>query len=79
MYRVYLELELNLRIKLHERLIGAAPKPMMVLIDPNQVRSLDFMHDQLADGGSIWVLNVIDDFNRKALGIEVDFSCPTNP
>jgi len=37
---------------------------------------MDFMHDQLADGRSIRLLNVIDDFNREALGIEVDFSLP---
>lgn len=38
---------------------------------------MDFMHDQLAHGRSIRVLNVIDDFNREALGIEVDFSLPS--
>lgn len=37
---------------------------------------MDFMHDQLAYGRSIHVLNVIDDFNREALGIEVGFSLP---
>lgn len=38
---------------------------------------MDFMYDQLADGRSIRVFNVIDDFNREALGIEVDFSLPS--
>ena len=38
---------------------------------------MDFMHDQLVDGRSIRTLNVIDDFNREALGIEVDFSLPS--
>jgi len=38
---------------------------------------MDFMHDQLADGRSIRLFNVIDDFNRAGLGIEVDFSLPS--
>ncbi len=38
---------------------------------------MDFMHNQLADGRSIRTFNVIEDFNREALGIEVDFSLPT--
>jgi putative transposase len=39
---------------------------------------MDFMHDQLSDGRSVRLLNVIDDFNREALAIEVDFSLPAN-
>ena len=39
---------------------------------------MDFMHDQLEDGRSIRLLNVIDDFNREALSIEVDFSLPSH-
>ncbi|MFP3441313.1 DDE-type integrase/transposase/recombinase, partial [Pantoea sp. SIMBA_133] len=38
--------------------------------------SMDFMHDQLNDGRRYRLLNVIDDFNREGLGIEVDFSLP---
>ena len=32
--------------------------------------------DQLVDGRSIRTLNVLDDFNREGLCIEVDFSLP---
>jgi len=54
-----------------------APQPPMVPTAANQVWSMDFMHDQLIDGRSIRLLIVIDDFNREALGIEVDFSLPS--
>lgn len=35
---------------------------------------MDFMHDQLADGRSFRLLNIIDDFNRETL--EIDLSLP---
>ncbi len=35
---------------------------------------MDFMHDYLADDRSLRLFDVIDDFNREGLGIEVDFS-----
>ena len=37
---------------------------------------MDFMHDQLSDGRSFRLFNVLDDFNREGLGIEADFSLP---
>ena len=37
---------------------------------------MDFMHDQLSDGRSFRLFNVIDDFNRQRLGIEADLSLP---
>ena len=37
---------------------------------------MDFMADQLANGRPLRTLNVIDDFNREGLRIEVDFSLP---
>lgn len=40
------------------------------------VWSMDFMADRLADGRQFRLLNVLDDFNREGLGIEVDFSLP---
>lgn len=75
-YRIYRELELNLRIKPRKRLVRERPEPLAVPEQPNRTWSMDFMADQLADGRSFRTLNVIDDFNREGLGIEVDFSLP---
>lgn len=75
-YRIYRELELNLRIKPRKRLVREKPEPLAVPVKPNETWSMDFMADQLGDGRSFRTLNVIDDFNREGLGIEVDFSLP---
>ena len=48
----------------------------MVPERPNRVWSMDFMADRLGDGRAFRLLNVLDDFNREGLGIEVDFSLP---
>ena len=75
-YRIYCELELNLRIKPKKRLKRDKPEPLAVPDVPNDTWSMDFMADQLADGRSVRTLNVLDDFNREGLCIEVDFSLP---
>ena len=75
-YRLYRELELNLRIKPKRRLVRERPEPLAVPEVINQVWSMDFMHDRLEDGRAFRLLNVIDDFNREGQGIEVDFSLP---
>lgn len=75
-YRIYRELELNLRIRPKKRLKRDKPEPLAVPDRPNETWSMDFMSDQLADGRSFRTLNVLDDFNREGLGIEVDISLP---
>lgn len=75
-YRIYRELELNLRIKPKKRLKREKPEPLFVPKAVNETWSMDFMHDQLADGRSYRLFNVIDDYNREGLGIEIDFSLP---
>lgn len=75
-YRIYHELELNLRIKPRQRIVREKPEPLAVPEAINQCWSMDFMHDQLADGRSYRLFNVIDDHNREALAIEVDLSLP---
>ena len=64
-YRIYRELELNLRIKPRNRLKRDKPDALNVPISMNQVWSMDFMSDSLIDGRSIRTFNVIDDYNRE--------------
>lgn len=76
-YRIYRELELNLRIKPKKRLVREKPEPLSVPDTINESWSMDFMHDQLGNSRRYRLLNVIDDYNREALDIEVDFSLPS--
>jgi putative transposase len=76
-YRIYRELELNLRIKPRKRLVREKPEPLKVPTSINECWSMDFMHDQLSNGRSYRLFNIIDDFNREGLHIEVDFSLPS--
>jgi putative transposase len=76
-YRIYRLLELNLRIKPKRRLVREVPQPLAVPEAINQVWSMDFMHDNLEDGRQYRLFNVLDDFNREGLGIEVDLSLPS--
>jgi len=76
-YRIYRELELNLRIKPKRRIKRDKPDALSVPVTVNQVWSMDFMSDSLADGRSLRTFNVIDDYNREGLAIDVDLSMPS--
>jgi putative transposase len=76
-YRIYCELALNLRIKPRRRLKRNKPEPLKEPLKVNQIWSIDFMHDQLADQRKFRLFNVIDDFKREGLAIEAGFSLPT--
>ena len=75
-YRIYCELELNLLIKPRKRLKRDKPEALEMPEGVNEVWSMDFMVDRLGDGRQFRLLNVLDDFNREGLGIEIDFSLP---
>jgi putative transposase len=75
-YKIYCELSLNLRIKPKKRIPTRAPVPLHQPERPNSFWSMDFMSDALASGRKFRTLNVLDDFNRESLAIEVDFSLP---
>lgn len=66
-----------MRIKPRKRLKRDKPDALSVPISMNQVWSMDFMSDSLIDGRSIRTFNVIDDYNREGLAIDVDLSMPS--
>ena len=76
LYRIDRPLGLNLRVKPKTRLPVRQPRPLMVPAQANPSWSLDFMTDSLINGRAFRTLNVLADFNREALGIEVATSLP---
>lgn len=72
--RVYKQLGLNLRRRTRKRLPQRVKQSLDVPTAPCRTWSLDFVHDSLIDGRSLRVLNIIGDFNRESVAVEVDTS-----
>ena len=70
-------MKLNIRRRSKKRLPERVKQALSVPDAPNQVWSIDFMSDRLLDGRKFRLLNVIDDYNRESLAIEVDTSLPS--
>ena len=79
LWRLYQALGLQVGKRRKKRGLPSRPKePLQAPTQPNVCWSLDFTSDMLTDGRRFRILNVMDDFNRQVLGIEVDFSLPAN-
>jgi putative transposase len=64
--RLYALEGLNLRVKTPKRRRSAAVRQARVeATAPNQVWSMDFMHDRLSDGSEYRLLNIVDVFIRR--------------
>jgi putative transposase len=75
--RIYRQLNLKWRKRGRRRLPARTKQSLRATAAPNQTWSIDFMHDCLWNGRKFRTFNVIDDFNRQALTIEVGHSLPT--
>lgn len=74
-WRLYREEGLAVRKKRRRRLRAGVRSPRPVAAQaPNARWSLDFMADATACGARLRTLNVVDDFTRECLAIEVDTS-----
>ena len=75
-HRIYCLLKLNFRRKGKQRLPVRNPAPLATPEALNQSWSVDFMHDALICGRRFRTFNIVDDFNREALAIEIDLNIP---
>ena len=75
-HRVYCALRLNLPRRTKRRVPQRLRQPLVPPSTLNGIWALDFMHDALYGGRRFRTLNVLDEANREALGIEVGASIP---
>ena len=76
-YRVYKLLGLHLRRRVKCRPPARVQEPLLAPEAPNIGWSMDFTRDTLTTGCVFRTLNLIDEFNREALAIEIDISLPS--
>jgi putative transposase len=71
-YRLYALEGLSLRAKLPHRRRAATPRSQRYIPESvNEVWSMDFMHDRLADGRPYRLLTIVDIYSRECLALEV--------
>lgn len=73
-YRVYRALKLNQKRRAKRRVPARDRQPRRVPLAPNRVWLADFVSDALYCGRRFRAFNIIDDFNREAVAIEIDTS-----
>jgi len=78
LWRAYCQLRLNLPRRGKKRLPARLKQKLDAGEQPNQGWSCDFMADALWSGRKFRTFNVIDEFNREGLRIEIDTSLPAS-
>jgi putative transposase len=73
-YRLYREEGLSVRRRKSRRRAVGTRAPILIMQRPNVRWSLDFVHDQFANGRRFRILNVVDDVTRECLAAIPDTS-----
>ena len=73
-YRIYQEEKLSVRKRKRKKGSGYRGEAPVRPNGPGKRWSMDFVHDSLANGLRIRTLNIVDDFTRECVAIEVDTS-----
>ena len=66
--RLYRELKLQIKLRPRKKKINVIRIPIQKPTAPNQVWSMDFIHDRMENGRKLKILNVVDDFSRRCIG-----------
>jgi putative transposase len=77
-WRMYCQMQLNRRRRGKKRVPKRHPLPLVAGEAINGNWSIDFMSDALWDGRRFRTFNVIDDFSREALAVEIDLNLPAS-
>lgn len=72
--RIYRELGLQVRPRKKRKVRYVRGNTIASVARPDERWSIDFMHDRLATGRTIRTMNVVDDYTRECLALEVSFS-----
>ena len=72
-YRLYSDAGLSVRRRKKRHGVAVERQVLELPSSPNQVWSMDFVSDALANGRRIKVLTIVDDFSKEAIDLAVDF------